>query len=489
MAHDLEKVVQAEKMQPPINDPPPTTTTNESTYTPASRSIYRVAVEKIELMNSLPAIRIEGNETEPPAYAKVQCFDEEFQSLQRRQRFDCICESVKYLDVKKLSAEDYEASPRYEGVWDTWIQILMGAVTMIQRIPPHLEDLYEFHHNKYRDQIVANAMLVRPAIQFLLFEIQPTNPKDAEENEWALNQKAQTLQYIVDNGTDLDGSLNEIHHIVDYAIQGSLDCVLAKYCVEALLELQPREPELDNWLHHQMRICEDWFEKNNSHLERLPGIAWQLHLIWVFRLWQQWDVFLRDGFDLVLAESWEPPILKVLLDSKPNYIQNLEVGCYPPQALPEEGDYDIRPDWLQILSEIEPVIYQGYEMTDYEVDVMATIIDDTMYMAAPSEEGYMFARIPPPYSERKEQGRISMKEVVSKLLPIWDRRNKQPKRSVVTWLTRAMTEKRLDASSVEWINVHLKAWSFVDPPRCSSHSHVNSVQDRNFAKENLGEGE
>lgn len=106
MAHDLEKVVQAEKMQPPINDPPPTTTTNESTYTPASRSIYRVAVEKIELMNSLPAIRIEGNETEPPAYAKVQCFDEEFQSLQRRQRFDCICESVEYLDVKKLSAED-----------------------------------------------------------------------------------------------------------------------------------------------------------------------------------------------------------------------------------------------------------------------------------------------------------------------------------------------------------------------------------------------
>ncbi|RDI77838.1 hypothetical protein Vi05172_g12135 [Venturia inaequalis] len=446
-----EKVENTEAMQPPINSPILTTTIKPD-YTPASRFIYSNAVKKLETIKSEPEVHLEGSETEPPAYMDVERSDRNIHLAQRRRIFNSICESVGDLDIKKLSAQDYEVSPCYEGEWYTWIQTIFDSMMTIRDVGTNVNLVHEDFYNKYGSQIEAGVELIEQELESILSRRQRARPEDTERVAWAHDQMTRYRQFLKSNGIDLDKHTRiEAHDLLHDAIRDVLLCVFAKYRVEALLELCPREHGLDNWLHHQMDVCDEWFKENDKHLGLLHDTGKRLKALWISELWSRWDDFLMNGFDPVLAEMWEPPLLAVLLDSQPQYIQDMNVGAYPPETLLEEGHGDIETYCLGYSSEDECGLYEANLFANYRVDIMLTPINDTPHVVAASEEGYVLAHIPPPYRENGEKGRVRMKDLVSELLSI-----EQSKDAIMTWLNRAIVEGRLDTSTVEWIKFSIQ---------------------------------
>lgn len=486
---NLEETAQTKTMQPQINDTLPSATSEPTCCTPASRSMYK----NLEFLNKRPTPRV----ADLPAYTPtlVQPLDQDLQLMPRSEIFDLICGSVRSLDIKKLSAVDYEVGPRFEGEWFTWITSVMHVVATISESSPHSKAIQEYVSEDYVDQIVAGEMLIQPVAECFLYGLQPANPEDMEAIEWALNQRAQCWRCLEKRDIDLLAleNFDEASKQVGLAIGDSLASVFLKYRVEALLELQPREPALDDWLHHQMRVCDEWFEKNRKQLQRLPETAEHLKSAWVFSLWCQWEKFLRDGFDTVLADIWEPELLTALLGDQP--LCNSEIGAYPREALLEDGDYDTSPYWMDF-EELEPALYEGYRIGNYlgDVTVINTTdeevwtIDDTPCHIGEVEEGYVLASIPPSYREKKSQ--VGMKVVVSRLLALGDissKKNRRLKKSVVAWLTRKLLQGRLDTSSIEWINVFLGVWT--PNSSCGSLGTTDMVvfRDRRTPMENYGE--
>lgn len=448
---DFGKVGNEKNMQPAPNSPFPITT-SEPACTPASRPIYHDAIKQLKLIKNWPKVCIEGSEDEPPAYMDVQRSDQKIQLLERKRRFDCICESVRHLYIGKLDAEDHEASPRFQGRWNDLIEtILDGMLTIILDLPANLgTSVHGYYLGQYRSQVVAGRELVEQEIGSLWSGTLSKALQDEGKTTWILDQGAQFVQYLERNKIHLNEySRNEADKLLRCAIRDVLLRVFVKYRVEALIELCPREYALDEWLHHQMEVCDEWFEENDCHLEKLPGLKKQLKAVWVFSLWQRWESFLMNGFDPVLAEIWEPSLLAVLLVKQPESVQDLHVGAYPRETLLEGNDC-ISPHWIRFSCEVDCGVSEGYPIADYHVDILATYINGTQHMVAVSEEGYVFAHIPPSYREGGEKSQIRMKDLVAELLPIWDKRE-----SIVTWLNRARKEERLDTSTIEWINASL----------------------------------
>ncbi|TLD32632.1 putative nucleoside diphosphate kinase [Venturia nashicola] len=445
-------LVQAKTMQPSINSPLPTTT-SEPAYTPASRSIYRNAVRKLEIIEKWPIICLQGSGIEPPAYMDAWISDRDIQTIRSKRTFECICESVKRLDIEELSAEDYEVSPRFEGGWDTWINCIVDSIMTTAGFPGLSKSVHEHLYNEYRSQIEASAELVEQHVDSLFSEARPPNSQDLEKIRWALDQKSHRYrQHLEENEINLARHHpKKAYGLIRSTVREVMLCVFVKYRVEALLELYPRDYALDNWLRHQMDVCDDWFEENDEHLEHQSGCRKQLRAVWLFSLWQQWESFLMHGFDPVLAEIWEPPLLSVLLVSQPREIQDLYVGAYPQETLLEEGNDGPRPHWLTLPPNFEPGAYENYPIAGYRVDMKLDAINGRLHMVAEAEEGDLFAYIPPPYCESGEKGDMTMKDLASKLILRWDERN-----DVVTWLNEAIVEGRLDTSTIQWIDHDLQ---------------------------------
>lgn len=167
---NLEEAVQTEDMQPQINDTLPSATWGPTCYTPASRLIY----ENLEFMKKWPTPR----EDDLPAYTPTlaQFLDQDLQIMPRGEIFDLICGSVRTLDIKKLSAANYEVSPRFAGEWYTWIKSLMHVVATISETSPHSKAIQEYVSEDYVDQIVAGEKLIQPVVECFLYRLQPANP-------------------------------------------------------------------------------------------------------------------------------------------------------------------------------------------------------------------------------------------------------------------------------------------------------------------------
>ncbi|QDS71922.1 hypothetical protein FKW77_000549, partial [Venturia effusa] len=353
----------------PLNEDTASIATNLLAFcTPASRQMYRIALRDLEFLGE----NYKPCEAEPPTYTRFQSSARDVQRLPRRKMFDHICRSVSYLDVKKLTAEDYEVHSRAKG--DTWLRTLVKALTK-KPYPDTYSHLVGALQEEYGEQIQASKNLIRPALMYIFLGREPADPEDKEETEWILNQKVQCGRFLTMDEPNLSElAQNEPFKAceeLDQALHRSLVFIFIKHRIEVLSELGPCEPAMNGWLHHQLRAKDKWCEANDEYLGRLPGIASQIKGTWIFGLWDQWEDFLENGFDAPLANVWEPPLLEALLGEVPEAIKDLDIGVYPREI--EVGDYDAGPNWLEAdANSWEPGFYEDIMMGGRSVDTTIT---------------------------------------------------------------------------------------------------------------------
>ncbi|KAE9968999.1 hypothetical protein BLS_005553 [Venturia inaequalis] len=212
----------------------------------------------------------------------------------------------------------------------------------------------------------------------------------------------------------------------------------------AMLELCPRKAIVDDWLLHQIQVCQEWFLDKAEPLTHMPETKFVLRKRWTHCLWNQWTAFMRNGFDAELAAVWKADLFYHTLGMT-NVENVFEYGQLP--RLPDE----FRQHWYE--TDLPVGYLEGF-------DLRIVCIEGKRYFSPEGGSGDIISYVPPKYTSKiGGDAKPNMLDVVSYILHLQSEQHiEAPSERSIEGLEDLISRSDLELPNIKVLEWWIRQW-------------------------------